>query len=115
MNGKLLVLLLLAGLVLMPSGTLCCGADKPDTSSEDQQAQTTRSPLTSALLALAAALAVGMCAIGTGVAQSRIGAAGCGTLAERPESATTVILLVAIPETMVILGFVVAIVILFVA
>ena len=47
-------------------------------------------------------------AIATGIAQSKIGAAGAGTVAERPESAGIVIVLEAIPETLVILGFVVA-------
>jgi len=65
------------------------------------------------LLAFAAALAIGLCAIATGWAQSRIGAAGAGTLAEKPELSATIIILVAIPETMVILGFVVAAMILF--
>ncbi len=60
------------------------------------------------LICFAAALAVGLCAIATGWAQSRIGAAGAGTIAERPELTGTVIILLAIPETMVILGFVVA-------
>jgi V/A-type H+-transporting ATPase subunit K len=66
-----------------------------------------------AFIAIGAALAVGLCALATGLAQSRIGAAGCGAIAEKPETAGTVILLVAIPETMVILGFVVAVVLLF--
>lgn len=57
---------------------------------------------------IAAALAVGLGAIGTAWAQSRIGAAGAGTLAEKPELTGTVIVLLALPETMVILGFVVA-------
>jgi V/A-type H+-transporting ATPase subunit K len=65
------------------------------------------------LIALAAALALGLCALGTGLAQSRIGAAGAGTIAEKPEAMGTIILLLAIPETMVILGFVVAVIILF--
>ncbi|MCK5505260.1 MAG: ATPase [Thermodesulfovibrionia bacterium] len=65
------------------------------------------------LLALAAALAVGLSAIATAWAQSKIGSAGAGTLAEKPELSATVIILVAIPETMVILGFVVAAMILF--
>jgi V/A-type H+-transporting ATPase subunit K len=69
--------------------------------------------ITVGLIAAAAAIAVGLCAIGTGLAQSRIGAAGAGTIAEKPEAAGTIILLLAIPETMVILGFVVAIVMLF--
>ncbi|MCP3176037.1 MAG: ATPase [Desulfuromonadales bacterium] len=59
-------------------------------------------------LAFAAALAIGLPALATAWAQSRIGAAGAGSLAEKPELTATVIILVAIPETMVILGFVVA-------
>lgn len=57
---------------------------------------------------LSAALSVGLCAIATGIAQSRIGAAGMGSIVEKPETAGTVIIMLAIPETMVILGFVVA-------
>ncbi len=60
------------------------------------------------LIAFAAALAIGLTAIATAWAQSRIGAAGAGTLAEKPELSGTIIILLAIPETMVILGFVVA-------
>lgn len=60
------------------------------------------------LIAFAAALAVGLGALATAWAQSRIGAAGAGTLAEKPELTGTIIILLAIPETMVILGFVVA-------
>ena len=60
------------------------------------------------LIAFAAALAIGLSALATGWAQSRIGAAGAGTLAEKPELTATVIIMLAIPETMVILGFVVA-------
>lgn len=60
------------------------------------------------LPAFAAALAIGLCALATGFAQSRIGAAGAGALAEKPELTGTIIILLAIPETMVILGFVVA-------
>lgn len=60
------------------------------------------------LLGFAAALAVGIPALATAWAQSRIGAAGAGTLAEKPELTGTIIILLAIPETMVILGFVVA-------
>jgi V/A-type H+-transporting ATPase subunit K len=64
------------------------------------------------LIAFAAALAIGLPAIATAWAQSKIGAAGAGSLAEKPELSGTIIILVAIPETMVILGFVVAVIIL---
>ena len=62
---------------------------------------------------LAAALAVGLGALGTGLAQSRIGAAGAGAVAEKPEVTGTIFILVALPETMVILGFVISAMILF--
>jgi len=57
---------------------------------------------------LAAAIAVGLGALGTGWAQSRIGAAGAGTLAEKPELLNSIFLILALPETIVVLGFVVA-------
>jgi V/A-type H+-transporting ATPase subunit K len=61
---------------------------------------------------LAAALAVGLPALATAWAQSRIGPAIAASMAEKPELSTTAILMIAIPETMVILGFVVSVVIL---
>ena len=64
-----------------------------------------------ALLALAAALAIGIPALATAYAQAKIGSAGAGTVAEKPETSGTMIILEAIPETIVILGFVVAIMI----
>ncbi len=65
------------------------------------------------MAAIGAALAIGLAAIGTGMAQARIGSAGAGVVAEKPEMLGVVILLIAIPETMVILGFAVAAMILF--
>jgi V/A-type H+-transporting ATPase subunit K len=64
------------------------------------------------LLALAAAVAIGVSALATAWVQSRIGAAGAGALAEKPEVRGAVIVMLAIPETLVILGFVVAVLIL---
>ena len=63
-------------------------------------------------IVLAAALAIAMTGLATAWAQGRIGPAMAASLAEKPELATTAIILVAIPETMVILGFVVAVMIL---
>ncbi len=60
------------------------------------------------LIAFAAALTIGLTAFATAWAQSRIGAAGAGAVAEKPELSGTIIILLAIPETMVILGFVIA-------
>ena len=60
------------------------------------------------LIAIGAGLAVGLSALATGYAQAKIGAAAMGLIAEKPELAGRAILLVAIPETLVILGFAVA-------
>jgi V/A-type H+-transporting ATPase subunit K len=54
---------------------------------------------------------MGMAALGAGWAQARIGSAGQGTLAERPEERIFVLTLTALPEVIVLLGFVMAILI----
>ncbi|MBI5886722.1 MAG: ATPase [Deltaproteobacteria bacterium] len=61
-----------------------------------------------ALISMAAAIAIAIPAIATAWAQSKIGSAGAGALAEKPELSGTIIILVAIPETIVLLGLVVA-------
>lgn len=62
-------------------------------------------------ISIGASVAIVGTALATAWAQSRIGAAAAAALAEKPELRTTAVLLVAIPETMVILGFVVAVLI----
>jgi V/A-type H+-transporting ATPase subunit K len=65
-----------------------------------------------AIIALAAAIAISVSALATAIAQRAIGSAGVGALAEKPELVGSVIILIAIPETLVILGFAVAAIIL---
>jgi len=60
------------------------------------------------IMAIAAGLSIGLTAIATSIVQSKIGAAGVGALVEKPELLGTIIILIAIPETLVILGFAVA-------
>jgi V/A-type H+-transporting ATPase subunit K len=60
------------------------------------------------LKTLSAALAIGLSAFATAYAQGRIGSAAVGAIIEKKELAGIMIILVAIPETMVILGFVIA-------
>lgn len=62
-----------------------------------------------AVIALAAALAVIGAGFCTAWAQSRIGSAGAGTIAEKPETAVMIIVLEALPETIILFGFVIAI------
>lgn len=60
------------------------------------------------LIAVGAGLAVGLAGLATGNAQAGVGAGGTGAMAEKPELFTNVLILFAIPETIVILGFVIA-------
>lgn len=60
------------------------------------------------LKAIGAGLAVGLAGLGTGFAQSRIGSSGVGAIAEDQKNFGSVLLLVAIPESILIFGFVIA-------
>jgi V/A-type H+-transporting ATPase subunit K len=59
-------------------------------------------------IAVGSGLAVGLAGLGTGIAQSRIGAAGVAGIAEDRGMLGLVIMLVAIPESVLIFGFVIA-------
>ncbi|HGY09748.1 MAG TPA: F0F1 ATP synthase subunit C [Oceanithermus profundus] len=60
------------------------------------------------LLGVGMGLAVGLGALGTGVAQARIGAAGVGAVAEKPGMFGTALIFLLLPETLVIFGIVIA-------
>ena len=53
-----------------------------------------------------AALAVGLGAIGTGIAQRSIGAAGVGAIAEDDDMFVMALIFTALPETLIIIAFV---------
>jgi len=95
-------------LVLLCS-TFCQAAEHQ---SAVQTTEGAKSDLALGLIAVAAALAVGLCALATAMAQSRIGAAGCGTLAEKPELLGRVLILVGLAEGIAIYGLIVAVLIL---
>ncbi len=57
-------------------------------------------------------LAMGLSALATGYAQAKIGSAGAGALAEDKTLQVPILILLALPETIVILGFVIAFLIL---
>jgi V/A-type H+-transporting ATPase subunit K len=65
-------------------------------------------PIAAVGKAVGAGLAIGLAALGAGIAQGHIGAAAAGTVAERPEAFTQVLVLTALPEIIVLLGFVMA-------
>ena len=64
------------------------------------------------LIAIGAGLAIGLTAIAAGIAEKEIGAATVGATAEKPEFFGKGLILTVIPETLVIFGLVVAIMIL---
>ncbi len=70
------------------------------------------SALAKPILALAASIAIAGGLIGTGSAQSGIGAAGMGIIAEKPEKFGQVLFFFVIPETLWIIGFVLGIILL---
>jgi V/A-type H+-transporting ATPase subunit K len=72
-----------------------------------QDAETGKT-LADGLIALAAALTIGVSAIAVAIAQSAIGSAGAGTLAERPETFGQILIYLVIPETIIIFAFVIA-------
>jgi V/A-type H+-transporting ATPase subunit K len=64
------------------------------------------------LIGVGMGLAIGLGAVGTGLAQGRIGAAAAGVTAENREQFGLMLLWFVIPETLVIFGFVIAIILL---
>ena len=64
------------------------------------------------ITAVAAALSIGLTAIGAGIAEKEIGAAAVGVMAEKEHLFGKALILTVIPETLVIFGLVVSIMIL---
>ena len=64
------------------------------------------------LIAIGAAISVGLSAIGAGLAEKSIGAAAVGAMAEKEELFGKGLILTVIPETLVIFGLVISIMIL---
>ncbi len=62
---------------------------------------------------LGAGLAMGLSGIAAGYAQSKIGSAGAGALAEDKDLRIPIVIFLAFPETIVIFGFVISLLILF--
>lgn len=103
--------LLLKGtiLTLMVVMAVCIGAPAAfaQDHEEDGAEEGAGNGLTGLGLGIGAGLAVGLAGLGTGIAQSGVGSGGTGAIAEKPELFTNVLILFAIPETIVILGFVI--------
>ncbi len=76
-------------------------------SAAEDEAAGAADPLAQGIRAVGAGLAFLGGAIGTGLAQSRIGAAALGAIAEDRANLVWGLIFIAIPETLVIFGFVV--------
>ncbi len=61
------------------------------------------------LALLGAGIAIGVAGLGTGLAQAQVGAAAVGATAEDPKMFGKGIIMMVLPETIVILGFVIAV------
>ncbi|MFC6618213.1 V-type ATP synthase subunit K [Deinococcus radiophilus] len=70
------------------------------------QEATTAAANNEGLAAIGKGLALGLGAIGTGIAQARIGSSLVGAVAEDPSKFGQLLLVFLLPETLVILGFV---------
>ena len=97
MNAKLVVFGLgLLALCLLPTA-LAQAADAPDNGFSQ-----------GGLIAVGAGLAIGLAGLGTGIAQRDIGAAAVGATAEDAGFLGRSLIYVAIPETIVIFGLLIA-------
>ncbi len=68
--------------------------------------------INTAIALIGAGIAIAGGGIGTGLAQGGIGSAGIGLIAEKPDQLGLALLFLVIPETILIFGFVIAILIL---
>lgn len=91
------------------------GLASAQTAAEDN-AQTVEAAAASAagLKAIGAGIAVGLAGLGAGIGEQSIGAAAVGAMAEDPKLFGRGLLMTVIPETIVIFGLVVSLIILFV-
>ena len=123
MNGKKNLYVLAAMLFVALLATPAVSAAEDDETTTDGEAQpaddntnTVAAAKWSAkgYIAIGAGLAVGLAGIGTGLAQSNIGSAAIGAVAEDDKNFTNGLIFVAIPETVVIFGLVISALLIFV-
>ena len=116
-NLYLLATMLFVALLAMPAVS-AADAENPDGEEAvaDDNINTVEAAKWSAkgYIAIGAGLAVGLAGIGTGLAQSNIGSAAVGAVAEDDKNFTNGLIFVAIPETVVIFGLVISALLIFV-
>jgi len=109
MNRKTNLYVLAAALFIALLATPAVSADSHETADGDNENTVSASKNTAyGYMAIGAGLAIGLAGIGTGIAQSHTGAAAVGAVAEDRGNFANSLIFIAIPETVVILGFVIA-------
>ena len=105
-NLYVLAAMLFVALLAMPA----VSAAEDETGQADDNENTVDAAKNTAYgyMAIGAGLAIGLAGIGTGIAQSHTGAAAVGAVAEDRSNFANSLIFIAIPETVVILGFVIA-------
>jgi V/A-type H+/Na+-transporting ATPase subunit K len=114
MKKFLAILMLSVVAMTFASVALAQHSPTPATAPQTTETQPQPAPVAKDIViwkALGAALAIGFAAFATAWAQSKIGSAAAGAMAEKPEIGGLMIVLEALPETIIILGFVIAIMI----
>ena len=124
MNGKtnlyVLAAMLFVALLAMRAVSAAEGPGEQETTDGDATADDNSNTVAAAkwsakgYIAIGAGLAVGLAGIGTGLAQSNIGSAAIGAVAEDDKNFTNGLIFVAIPETVVIFGLVISALLIFV-
>jgi V/A-type H+-transporting ATPase subunit K len=105
-NLYVLAAMLFVALLAMPA----VSAESHETTTDADNENTVDAAKNTAYgyMAIGAGLAIGLAGIGTGIAQSHTGAAAVGAVAEDRSNFANSLIFIAIPETVVILGFVIA-------
>ena len=117
-NLYLLTAMLFVALLAMPA--VSAADDTTTQDGEEAQADDNINTVEAAkwsakgYIAIGAGLAVGLAGIGTGLAQSNIGSAAVGAVAEDDKNFTNGLIFTAIPETVVIFGLVISALLIFV-
>ncbi len=105
-NLYVLAAMLFVALLAMPA--VSAAEDEAGQADDNQNTVDAAKNTAYGYMAIGAGLAIGLAGIGTGIAQSHTGAAAVGAVAEDRGNFANSLIFIAIPETVVILGFVIA-------
>ena len=108
MNTKTNLYVLAAMLFVALLATPAVSADSHEADTDNENTVDAAKNTAYGYMAIGAGLAIGLAGIGTGIAQSHTGAAAVGAVAEDRSNFANSLIFIAIPETVVILGFVIA-------